>query len=111
MPKTYWIMKDVYTQTLPPEFTSSRGPRWIQVRQCKAIKNNALIGDIELHSDIVKRDYFADHFIMYGNEQVPYKPMKYAYNSTDRNVNVWFTLMDGTEVKPDHFTIVMLLCY
>ena len=104
-------MKDVYSRTLPPEFTISQNPRWIQVRQFKAIKDNALIGDIELHSDLVKRDYDADHLVMYGNESIPAKPMKYEYNSTDKNINVWFTSMDGTQIFPDHFTIIMLLNY
>lgn len=111
MPKRYWIIKNQYKKTLPPEFINSREQKWIQVRQFKALKNKTLVGDIELHSDLIKRDYDCDHFVMYGNEQVPGLPMKYEYNSTDKDVNVWFTDMAGNEVIPDYFTIVMLLNY
>lgn len=114
MPKRYFIVKDKYKAILPPEFSNSqanRGERWIQVRQVKVMINKALVGDVELHSDLIKRDFDCDHFVMYSNEQVPGLPMKYEWNSLDQEINFWFTDMKGNRIQPENFTIVMLLCY
>lgn len=118
MGKTYFIMKNKYTMTLPPEFINSKNQRFIEVRQCKALVQNAdnqiggLVGDLELHSDLIKRDYYADHFILYCNEPPPgEKPMKYAWESTDKEVTIWFTDMAGTVVEPKYFTVIMLLTF
>ena len=108
--KRYWIIKNDKNARLPADFVSSTNRKWIEIRQCKAKFHDVLIGDVELHSDLIKRDHDCDYFVMYVNE-LPVKPKKYEYNTTERDVRFWFTEMDGNNIDVEYFTVECLLIY
>ncbi len=86
--KTY-LVANTTTVTLPSDFVCSRNQRYIEVRECKAIYNGSLIGDITIHADFVERDHYLDHFICFANDtRTKYK--KYAYDGYRDSFTVWF---------------------
>lgn len=107
--KTYLITNQ-YLTDFPPDFRCSKNERYIIVQQCKCIYKDFLVGDVELHADFIERQAYCDHMCIYCNE-IRTKYKKYRYTGDSRNFRIWFTLMDGTVVEPQHFKLELLLIY
>ncbi len=98
------------TFTLPNDFVYSTNKKWIVVQYCGVVVENAVVGDIMIHSDIVELDPYCDHFIMLANRrQTKYR--KYQFNNYKREYKLWFTDMMGNEIKPQAFVFSCLLIY
>jgi hypothetical protein len=95
---------------LPHYFNNSHSVKYIVVRNCKIVMNDALVNDIKLHSDIVRENPYDDHFICFTNELMV-KPKKYKWNNTSSTIKIWFTTFDNKPVKVDHYLIDILLIY
>ena len=110
--KTYFATNQLENE-FPPEFVSARGKKYIVVRLCWATVDNYLVGDLMLHADWIKRDYYLDHFVNIVNViNNGDKPDKYELNDTHtRKFKVWFTDLKGNEVVPDAFVLKLLLIY
>ena len=108
--KTYWQIRNDYNPALPPEFINAKGPKWIVVQKCTAKYNKSLIGDIELHSTLIRRNPYLDHFVCFVNE-VRTKYKKYQYDTDDKMFKIWFTDMNGDYIQVDSFVLETLLIF
>ncbi len=118
--KTYLVANTLNVQ-LPSDFICSRNKRYIEVRECKAIYNGSLIGDITVHADFIERDHYLDYFCCFANDtRSKYK--KYEYNGYRDSFNIWFkdfTQNDldfsknssGVNSSNNYFVIEFLLIY
>jgi hypothetical protein len=96
---------------LPPYFCNSKSEqKYIVVRNCKAIVQDALVNDVKLHSDIVRECPYDDHFICFTNELMV-KPKKYKWNNTSRTIRIWFTDMKNAPITVTEYLIDILLIY
>lgn len=94
----------------PWEFIISKNPRYIVVQQCKALYNDFLVGDIEMHASFIERDFDLDHYCINTNE-IRTKYKKYYYNSTKQDFEIWFTDMNENPVEVKCFTLELLLIF
>ena len=110
--KTYFAT-DKMEDEFPPEFVNAVGKKYIVVRLCYATVDNYLVGDLMLHADWIKRDYYLDHFVNMVNViNNGDKPDKYEYpECASRKFKVWFTDLKGNVVIPDSFVLKLLLMY
>ena len=97
------LSKDIFTHTqeqtftLPNDFVYSTNKKWIVVQYCGVVVENAVVGDIMIHSDIVELDPYCDHFIMLANRrQTKYR--KYQFNNYKREYKLWFTINYGLQI-------------
>jgi hypothetical protein len=95
---------------LPHYFTISRNPRYIVVRNCKIVVNDALVNDIKFHSDLVQENPYDDYTICFTNELMV-KPKKYRWISSNRSIKIWFTTMKNEPIKVNDYWIDILLIY
>jgi len=66
MPKLY-IHTNTFTTKLPDQFITGKN-RYIHFLHCKLVTNNALIGDVSVHSlDLVKEYPYLDGFLWWCN--------------------------------------------
>ena len=107
--KRYFATRELKNK-FPPAFNVSKNPRYIIVRSCKCLKDDILVGDLELHADFVVEDPYCDHYVCNVNEILT-KPIKYEYNKSSLGFNVWFTNMYGEKVDVDTFLLHLLLIY
>ncbi len=108
--KTY-LWTNTYKSTFPPEFIASKNRRYIVVEQCKAIINEQLVGDVIMHADFIERDAYLDHSCCFVNEQPNKDTAKYEYTGYKQHFNIWFTDMMQQIIKPETFTLRLLLIY
>ena len=108
--KRYLTVKNNNHVEFPHEFINSINPKWIVVRNCKALYRDTLVGDIELHADFIKRDHDCNYFVMFANE-LQVKPKKYEYLTNESTFNIWFEHIDGSVVAVDEFVLELLLMY
>ena len=80
----------MYHFRFPEAFINSKNKRWVEIHHCKVLYDDANVGDLVLHSDIVQRDPYLDHTIMNVNEtRTKYK--KYEYTQQKQYFTIWFT--------------------
>ena len=110
--KTYFAT-DKLENEFPPEFVSAIGKKYIVVRLCWATVDGYLVGDLMLHADWIKRDYYLDHFVNIVNViNGGTQPDKYEYpECAPRTFKIWFTDLHGNVVVPDAFVLKLLLSY
>ena len=109
--KTYLHTNTEITK-FPIDFLQSLNEKTIEVKWCKALYNGKLVGDILVHASFVQRDAYLDHFICFTNTGDSQKYIsKYNYIGTKPEFKVWFTNMNGEEVKVDSFVLSLLLIY
>lgn len=108
--KTYFITKE-YNNKLPSEFSNSLNKRYISFQYCRATCNGYLDGETEVHASFIQRDNYEDSLVFYANVMPPNNNRKYEYIGTKRDFRVWFTDANGNEIKPDNFTLFLLLEY
>ena len=112
--KRYFVTSETANK-FPPEFINSRNRKFIIVRNCKvlfekALFEKAVVDDVELHADFVKVDHYKNYFVNFVND-LKYDPCKYEYFGDYPYFNIWFTDMHGNMIKPDAFTVRILLVY
>ena len=117
--KRYFVTSETANK-FPPEFinsrnrkfiiVNSRNRKFIIVRNCKVLFEKAVVDDVELHADFVKVDHYKDYFVNFVND-LKYDPCKYEYFGDYPYFNIWFTDMHGNMIKPDAFTVRILLVY
>jgi hypothetical protein len=83
-------VKDKIEIELPSYFKNSKEPRYIVVRNCRIVLNNALVNDIKFHSHIVQENPYDDYFICFTNELMV-KPKRYRWNRNNNTIRIWFT--------------------
>lgn len=105
------VSEGVYECNLPSEFAAAIGEKWFVVRYCFATFDKYLIGDVVLHSDLIKRDSYLDHAISVINVlNNGAKPDKYFYpEGSPKRFKIWFTDLNNKKVIPDAFQVKMLL--
>ncbi len=107
--KTYFYTNTLET-TLPNEFIYSRNPKYIQVIHCRCIFNEYMVGDIELHTNLIQRNDYFDGFVCFTNTVLT-KYKKYEFTGTKPTFKVWFTDMEGNSVDVQRFKLELLLVY
>lgn len=107
--KRYYITSETCNK-FPVEFMNSRNRKFIEVRNCKVLFKGAIVDDIELHADFVQVDAYKNHFVNFVND-IKYDSCKYEYFTAHPYFNVWFSDMKGNLIKPDAFTLRLLLIY
>ena len=105
----YWT--DKAKNEFPPDFIASKNKRYIIVEQVKALYNNTLIGDIIMHTDFIERDHYLNYACCFVNEQPNKDTAKYEYKGYRKDFNIWFTDMMQQIIKPETFTLRLLLIY
>jgi hypothetical protein len=96
---------------LPPYFRDSQNEqKYIVVRNCKIIVDDALVSDVKFHSDIVKENPYDDYFICFTNELMV-KPKKYRWKNSSNTIKIWFTNMRNEPLGVVDFSIDILLIY
>ena len=77
---------------LPSEFAEAIGVKWFVIRYYFATFDKYLIGDVMLHSDLVKIDSYLDHAISVINVlSNGAKPDKYFYlEGSPKRFKIWF---------------------
>ena len=109
--KTY-LHTNKETTKFPIDFVQSKREKFIEVKWCRALYNNKLVGDIMVHASFVQRDGYLDNFICFTNIGESQKYIaKYNYIGTNPTFKIWFTDMKGNEVKVDAFVLSLLLIY
>ena len=108
--KTYFIT-DTYKNKFPKEFIYSTNPKYVVFQYCRATCNGYLDGATEIHASFIRRDKFCDSLVWYANVVPPDDNRKYEYIGTKREFKVWFTDVDGNEIKPDNFKLFLKLIY
>ena len=110
--KTYFAT-DQFETELPPEFVNAIGRKFIEVRLCWGTVDNYLVGDLMLHADWIKRDYYLDHFVNIVNViNGGGHPDKYEVSDFPiKKIKIWFTDLKGNVVVPDAFVLKLLLMY
>ena len=112
---TYSTTKNaMYYFRFPEAFINSKNKRWVEIHHCKVLYNDAAVGDLVLHSDIVQRDAYLDHTIMNVNEtRTKYK--KYEYTQQKQYFTIWFTSFAFPDKEVDEkkltFLCEMMLIY
>jgi hypothetical protein len=100
-----------YEIKLPEYFTSSiRLEKYIVVRNCKALFNKELVGDLKVHSTIVQKNPYDDYFVCFANELMV-KSKKYFWNSGSKYIRIWFTDMKNQPITVNDFLLDLLLVY
>ena len=109
--KTYLHTNTLETK-FPIDFIQSRKEKYIEVKWCRALYNDKLVGDIMVHADFVQRDGYLDNFICFTNTGESQKYIaKYNYIGTNQTFKVWFTDMKGNKIDVDAFVLSLLLIY
>ena len=107
--KTYFhVNQKVFD--LPFDFMASKNEKYIVIQYVACTYKNFVVGDVCLHSDIVQRDDYLDHFIMLANKRQT-KFRKYKFTGNQRRFRLWFTSLGGEEIEPDAFILSCLLIY
>jgi hypothetical protein len=121
MQKTYFIIssteygsivKNGFLEVYLPVYfrDSQKEEKYILVRNCKIIVDDALVSDVKLHSDIVRENPYDDHFICFTNELMV-KPKKYKWNSSSSIIKLWFTNMRNESIAVVDYLVELLLFY
>jgi hypothetical protein len=120
MQKTYFpisstsygsIDKDVKLEVrLPVYFRDSQQEKYIVIRNCKIIVEDALVSDVKFHSDIVRENPYDDYFICFTNELMV-KPKKYRWKNSSNTITIWFTDMRNNSIPATDYLIDILLIY
>ena len=109
--KTY-LHTNTFTTRFPIDFLQSKNEKIIQVKNCRALYNGKLVGDIMLHASFIQRDGYLDNFVCFTNTGDSQKYIaKYNYIGTHPDFNVWFTDMNGNIINVDSFVLSLLLIY
>ena len=108
--KTYYIT-DTYDNKLPIEFVYSKNPKYIVFQYCRATCNGYLDGETEVHASFIQRDNYCDSLVWYANVVPPDDNRKYEFIGTKRDFKIWFTDVEGNEIKPDNFKLFLKLIY
>jgi hypothetical protein len=93
---------------LPDAFMSASTPKWIHVRNVRALHYSNIAHDIKLHGTVVGLAPYDDSYICFCNELLV-KPKKYAYNNNNKTLSFWFKDMKGEYVYIDAFVIEIML--
>lgn len=110
MVKTYYITKN-YENEFPESFTNSLNKRYISFQYCRATCDGYLDGETEIHTSFIQRDEYCDSLVWYANLTPPDDNRKYEFIGTKRKFKIWFTDVNGNEIKPDNFTLFLKLEY
>ena len=108
--KTYYIT-DTYDNKLPIEFVYSKNPKYIVFQYCRATCDGYLDGETEVHASFIQRDNYCDSLVWYANVEPPDDNRKYEFIGTKRDFKIWFTDVEGNEIKPDNFKVFLKLIY
>ena len=109
--KTYLHTNTLETK-FPIDFIQSRKEKYIEVKWCRALYNDKLVGDIMVHADFVQRDGYLDNFICFTNTGESQKYIaKYNFIGTNQTFKVWFTDMKENKIDVDAFVLSLLLIY
>ena len=108
--KTYFITKD-YINRWPPDFLTSRRPRYVYFQYCRVTCEGYMDGETEIHCSFVPRDQYEDSMVWYGNLLPPDDNRKYLYTLNDDGFEIWFTDPNGVRIAPDNFTLFLKLEY
>jgi len=107
--KTYFYVTTSTTQW-PMTFNTSLRPKFIHVIHCRAVYQDYMVGDLQLHASFIQRDGFMDDFVCFTNTVLT-KYKKYAFNGNRPDFRVWFTDMNGDPIAAVTFVLELMLEY
>ena len=110
--KTYFYTDKVENR-FPSEFIQSKNKRQIKVLSCKLKYKDFLVGDVKVHASFIERDHYDDYFCIMANSNNGI-PKKYDYTSFRQDFKIWFTDLEGNEIKADEnlsFILELVLIY
>jgi len=109
MVKRYFVTNTLKTE-LPLLFFNSKNKRHISFVHCRLVVNNALIGDVSIHSDFITDMPYLDYFVSFVNVDIS-KRKKWEVLNNPRELNVWFQDLQGNTVNVNdgEFVLELLL--
>jgi len=111
MVKRYFTTNTLKT-ALPLSFVTSKDKKHISFIHCRLVVNNALIGDVSLHSDFITDMPYLNYFVNFVNVDIA-KRKKWEILNSPREINVWFQDLQGNiiNVTDGQFILELLLEY
>ena len=111
MVKRYFVTNTLKS-SLPLQFVTSKAKKYISFIHCRLVLNNALIGDVSIHSDLITDLPYLNYFVSFVNVDIA-KRKKWEMLFDQRDIRVWFQDLNGSvvAVNDGDFVLELLLEY